>query len=160
MVNLILHDLDDELVKIFSEVAQKLGVKSKIINDNSSHEILKLYQTKIQQVRSEKCYFIKDDKFYFIFALYPPSYHYSSSTISKYQGGWYDKKLMTVMAIDDVGNFYYRYPDGSIRYFVHSRQEEITIAKSEKEFLKGIMPISNNYIRESSVEHHHQNCRN
>ncbi|MFW2177734.1 MULTISPECIES: hypothetical protein [unclassified Moraxella] len=148
MASLILHDLDDELVKIFSELALRLGAKPIIINEDNRNEINKLYETKIQIVTSERCHFKKDDKSYFIFALYPPTYHFSSNTISKYQGGWYDKKLMTLMAIDEVGNFYYRYPDGSIRYFEHKLQEETTLAKSEKEFLKGIMPMSDNYFRE------------
>ena len=99
-----------------------------------------LYAKKIAMVSASRCYYHADNQRYFIFALYPPTLHYSSNTISRYQGGWYTGKLMTLIAIDDTGNFYYRYPDGSIRYYHHQRQTETTVALSEKQFLSGITP--------------------
>lgn len=150
MASLVIHGLDEDLVKVFSELASSHAIKPIILDDKSKTEIAmaKLYDTKVQLVKSQKCYFNIDDKFYFILALYPPAYHYYSHTISKHQSGWYDKKLRTLIAIDEVGNFYYRYSDGSIRHYQHAAQQETIIAKSEKEFLKGIIPISNHYFRD------------
>lgn len=55
---------------------------------------------------------------------------------------------MNLVAIDDKGNFYYRYPDGSMRYYEHSTATETVIAKSVKAFLLGIEPENKNKFRE------------
>lgn len=48
---------------------------------------------------------------------------------------WWKGKEVCLIAADLTGNFFLRHCDGSIRYWDHSSQTEITVSPSVKDFV-------------------------
>ena len=47
---------------------------------------------------------------------------------------WWRGKEAYLLGVDLSGNFFLRHCDGSVRYWDHSKQEDVVIAKSVREF--------------------------
>ncbi|MGN7437244.1 MAG: hypothetical protein ACTHOO_01275 [Alcanivorax sp.] len=49
---------------------------------------------------------------------------------------WWTGKEVYLIAVDVDGNFFLRHCDGSVRYWDHKTQTDVTVSKSLKEFVK------------------------
>jgi hypothetical protein len=47
---------------------------------------------------------------------------------------WWHGKDVSIIGVDVDGNFFLRHCDGSVRYWEHSKQADVIVAKSVKEF--------------------------
>lgn len=52
------------------------------------------------------------------------------------QAGWWRGKQVSLIAVDDDGNFFLRHPGGQIIYLDQLNKLEVIVAKSESDFLK------------------------
>ena len=52
---------------------------------------------------------------------------------------WWTKKEACIIGADLDGNFFLRHCDGSVRYWHHKAQIDITIAKSVREFVSKLV---------------------
>ena len=59
---------------------------------------------------------------------------------------WWRGKQVTLVGVDVDGNFFLRHSDGSVRYWQHSENADITVAKSVREFCAGLREDSNNSL--------------
>lgn len=61
---------------------------------------------------------------------------------------WWRGKSAHIVAADVDGNFFLRHCDGSVRYWSHSKQEDIIAFKSVKEFTAAIKEdINDEFVR-------------
>ena len=51
---------------------------------------------------------------------------------------WWRGKEVCIVGADLLGNFFLRHCDGSIRYWDHSKQSDVVVASSERDFVSRI----------------------
>jgi len=59
---------------------------------------------------------------------------------------WWKGKQVHLLGVDVDGNFFLSHCDGSVRYWRHSEQSEIVVAKSERDFVRGLREDINNTL--------------
>jgi hypothetical protein len=61
---------------------------------------------------------------------------------------WWRGKQVHIVAVDVDGNFFLRHCDGSVRYWDHSKKEDVVAFKSVKEFASAFKEdINDEFVR-------------
>lgn len=53
---------------------------------------------------------------------------------------WWRGKEVHLIGVEESGNFFLRHSDGSVRYWDHSKQEDVVIANSVRDFVGALEP--------------------
>lgn len=53
---------------------------------------------------------------------------------------WWHGKAVSLIGVEENGNFFLRHCDGTVRYWDHSKQDDEIIAKSVRDFVAALEP--------------------